>query len=280
MRIRHTAARVGFTAAALVATSACGAEGARTAADAVNNADTIMAALARATDRTEEVGSAEVRMTTELGTGDPIAMDGTYSWGDGFAFDVEMDTAAARMQQLTDSPTIRTLFVDGAYYYDVDPQPAGPLQGKEWMRIDGSAVFGEQGADALSGSAGGSPSASMRGLRYASDVEDLGEETVGGKSTTHYRAVIDQDGMGRFKEALGNRDSLLNSMTGGADSMTMEVWVGAGDLPVRMTQTYGAMKVTMDFDTFGAAEEIQAPPAARTGDLTDQVKKAKKAAGR
>jgi hypothetical protein len=278
MKSRHTAAWVGLTAAAMVATSACGTEGARTTAEAVNNADTIMAALSRATDRTEQLGSAEVRMTTDLGTGTPISMDGTYSWGDGYAFDVEMDAKAAQMQELTDSPTVRTLFVDGAYYYDVDPQPSGPLQGKEWMKIDGSAIFGEQGASALSGSAG-SPSASMKGLKYASDVENLGEETVNGKSTTHYRAVLGPKDLGKFQKAYGD-DTLFNSMTGGSGKVTMDIWVGPKDLPVRMVQVFGAMKVSMDFDKFGATQEVQAPPAGETGDLTDEVKKATEQEGR
>ncbi|MFE9773067.1 hypothetical protein ACFYOV_15580 [Streptomyces sp. NPDC005931] len=278
MKLRYTAAWVGLTAAAMAATSACGADGARTAAEAVDNADTIMAALGRATDRTEELGSAEVRTTTDLGTGEPISMDGTYSWGDGYALDVEMDTEAAQMQQLTDSPTVRTLFVDGAYYYDVDPQPSGPLAGKEWMKIDGSAVFGEAGADALSSAGGGSPSASMKSLKYASDVEDLGKESVNGKSTRHYRAVLDKDDMGKLKDVYGAEGSLANSMTGGG-SVTMDVWVGADDLPVRLKQKIGSMTVTMDFDKFGATEEIEAPPAAETGDLTDVVKEAGGQAG-
>ncbi|MEV7790775.1 hypothetical protein AB0O68_02180 [Streptomyces sp. NPDC087512] len=280
MKLRYTAAWVGLTAAAIVATSACGSEGAKSAAetadkaatDAVDKADTIMAALTRATDRTEELGSAEVRTTTDLGTGEPIAMDGTYSWGDGYALDVEMDTEAAQMQELTDSPTVRTLFVDGAYYYDIDPQPAGPLQGKEWMKIDGTAVFGEEGAAAFNGAGGGgSPADSMKGLKYASDVDDLGEETVNGKPTTHYRAVLDQDDMGKFKEALGGEDSLLNSGVGDG-TITMEIWVGPKDLPVRLKQEFGTMTVTMDFDKFGATKKIVAPPADQTGDLTDEVK--------
>jgi hypothetical protein len=273
MKLRYTAAWVGFTAAALVATSACGAEGVKRAADTVDKADTIMAALTRATDRTEQLGSAEVKMTTDLGTGTPVTMDGTYSWGDGYAYDVEMDTAAAQMQRLTDDPSIRVLFVDGAYYYDVDPQPSGPLQGKEWMKIDGSAVFGEEGSKALDGSSG-SPSASMKGLKYANDVEDLGRQTVNGRSATHYRAVVDQDHMGRFKEAYGDQGSLLGSVTGGATSITMDVWVGAKDLPVRMTQRIGAMKVTMDFEKFGGTASVKAPPAAQTGDMTEAVKEA------
>lgn len=279
MKVKYTAAWVGLTAAAMVAATACGSEGAKSAAEgaekaadtAVSKADTIMAALSRATDRTEELGSAEVRTTTDLGTGEPIAMDGTYSWGDGYALDVEMDTEAVQMQDLTDSPTVRTLFVDGAYYYDIDPQPAGPLAGKEWMKIDGSAIFGESGAAAFSGAGGGaSPADSMKGLKYASDVEDLGSETVNGKPTTHYRAVLDGEDMGKFKDAFSGADSMLNST--GSDSITMDIWVGEKDLPVRLTQEFGAMTVTMDFDKFGATKEIVAPPAQEVGDLTEEVK--------
>ncbi|MCT9076465.1 hypothetical protein [Streptomyces fulvoviolaceus] len=278
MKLKYTAAWVGFTAAAMVATSACGADSVKQAADAVDKTDAIMAALTRATDRTEQLGSAEVKMTTDVGTGTPIAMDGTYSWGDGYAYDVEMDTKAAQMQTLTDDPSIRVLLVDGAYYYDVDPQPSGPLKGKEWMKIDTSAVLGESGAQALSGSSG-SPSASMKGLKYADDVEDLGKQTLNGQSTTHYRAVIDQAGMGKFKEAYGDQDSLLGSVTGGATSITMDVWLGAEDLPVRMKQKFGTMTVTMDFEKFGKTATVKAPPAAQTGDLTEEIKKVQEQQG-
>ncbi|KFG75443.1 hypothetical protein [Streptomyces mutabilis] len=285
MKLRYSAAWVGLTAAAMVAATACGSESAKSAAEsadkaadtAVSKADMIMAALSRATDRTEELGSAEVRTTTDLGTGEPIAMDGTYSWGDGYALDVEMDTEAVQMQDLTDSPTVRTLFVDGAYYYDIDPQPDGPLEGKEWIKIDGSAVFGESGAAAFSGGGGASPADSMKGLEYASDVEDLGAETVNGKPTTHYRAVLDEKDLGKFKEAFSGADSMLDS-TGG-DSITMDIWVGEKDLPVRLEQEFGAMKVTMDFDKFGATEEIVAPPAQEVGDLTEEVKNSGATAG-
>jgi hypothetical protein len=276
MRLRHTAAWAGVTAAALMATSACGTEGAKTAAKAVDNADMIMAALARATDRTENVGSAQVKMTTVTPTTGPVTMDGTYSWGHGFAFDVLMDTKAVQMQQLHAAAKTRSLFVDGAYYYDIDPQPSGPLKGKEWMKLDASAVFGDKGAQAFQGSSGaGSPAAAMKGLKYANNVNDLGKETVDGQSTTHYRAVVDKEHMGKFKKAFGDQNSLFGSATGGVgDSVTMDVWVGAKDLPVRMKQRFGSMTVTMDFEKFGATAAIKAPPAAQTGDVTEQVKKA------
>jgi hypothetical protein len=279
MKLKHTAAWVGITAAATLAVSACGADGAKTAAKAVDNADKIMAVLSRATDRTEQLGSAQVKVSTDLGTGTPIAMDGTYSWGDGLAFDAEMDTAAAHLQQLQDSPKTRVLFVDGAYYYGIDPQPSGPLAGKDWMKIDSSAVFGDKGSKAFSGGTeSGNPAAAMRGLKYANNVKDLGKETVDGQSATHYRAVLDKAHMGKFKDAYGG-DNLMGSMTGGADSMTMDIWVGPKDLPVRLKQAIGTVKVTMDFQKFGATAPVKAPPAARTGDLTEQVKKAQEQQG-
>ncbi|MFD5633947.1 hypothetical protein ACFWJM_07365 [Streptomyces sp. NPDC127077] len=276
MRYMRGVVWAGVAAAALAGTAGCGAETTRKAAEAVSHADTIMAALGRATDRTESLGSAEVKMTTTMKGGAPIAMEGTYSWGDGFAYDVEMDTRAAKMEALTHAPRIRALLVDGAYYYDTEPQPSGPLKGKEWMKVDVSAIFGDKGAQALSGSSNsGSPAAAMRGLKYASNAEDLGKETIGGKSTTHYRAVIDKNHMGKAKDALASGDdTVFNSLTGGTDSITMDIWVGAEDLPVRLKETIGNATITMDFEKFGATADVKAPPAAQTGDVTELMKKA------
>ncbi|KKD03804.1 lipoprotein [Streptomyces sp. WM6386] len=273
MKLRHTAAWVGFTAAALVATSACSAESVKQTADAVDKTDAIMAALSRATDRSEELGSAEVKVSTDLGTGTPIAMNGTYSWGDGMAYDVQMDTAAAQMQTVQDDPTIQTLFVDGVYYYDVDPQASGPLKGKEWMKVDASAVFGEAGAKAMSGG-NANPIASLKTIKYAKNVKDLGSETVDGQKATHYRAVVGKSDMGKLKDAYTDEDSLLNQATGGAYKFTFDIWVNDKDLPVRLEQEMGGLKVTMDFAKFGATAEVKAPPAAQTADMSEALKEA------
>ncbi|MCM1975926.1 hypothetical protein [Streptomyces sp. G1] len=278
MKLRHTTAWVGLAAAALVATTACGSDAAKKTTEKaaeVSGADKIMAALARATDRTEKLGSAEVTVTTDLGTGTPIAMEGTYSWGNGMAYDIEMDTKAAQMEALQDDPTIHCLLVDGVYYYDVDPQASGPIAGKEWIKVDSSAVFGESGSQAYkNGGDAGNPTASLKGLKYASDVDDLGTETVNGKEATHYRATLDQDDLGQFKDAYSGEDSMMGDITGGATTMTLDIWVDDKDLPVRLKQDMGAMKVTMDFDKFGATKKIAVPPAGQTADLTEELKKA------
>jgi hypothetical protein len=256
---------VGAAAVALTATAGCGA--ARDTAKAVSKADTIAEVLARVTDRTEKVGSAKADFTTDLGQGSPITMKGTYSWGKGAAYDVMMDTAAAQMQSVQDDPKVRALMVDGAYYYNVDPQPSGPLKGKHWMRVDVSAILGEDGAAAVEKNS--DPTAGLRYIGLSNDTKDLGEQTVRGKEAHHYRATIDKSRLG----AMG--DALPNKVTGPVDSITIDVWVDGKDLPVRIVQVMGNMKVSVDFLKFGAAKTVTAPPASDTADLSDQIKGAK-----
>ncbi|MEU7278456.1 hypothetical protein AB0A69_06635 [Streptomyces sp. NPDC045431] len=270
MRRIRAAASVGVAAVALTATAGCGTQAARDTAKVVEQADTIAAALARATDRTQKLGSAEVVFKTDPGTG-PITMTGTYSWGKGAAYDVMMDTAAANMQEVQDDPQLRALLVDGAYYYNVDPQPSSPLQGKHWMRIDVAAVLGEEGARSVEKNA--DPTAGLRYIGLSKDTEDLGEQTIRGKKTQHYRATIDVKDMadkGVFSPE--EEKSLLNSATGPVDTITVELWVDDADLPVRLVQEVGNLKVEADFLKFGATKAVTAPPASDTADLSDEVR--------
>ncbi|MFG3511665.1 hypothetical protein [Streptomyces bobili] len=273
MKVKYTAAWVGLTAAALVAATGCSSDPVRDtaqkAADVADSSEKVMAALTRATDRTEQLGSAEVKMTTTIGTGTPVAMDGTYSWGDGAAMDVEMDTAAAQLSGLQDDPTTRVKMVDGAYYYGIDPQANGPLEGKHWMRIDVAAVAGEAGADNIADNA--DPTSGLRYIGTSSDVRDLGEETVLGKKTTHYRGSVGAEAIKDSKFSAAEKKAALDALNAGGGKLTYDIWVDGKDLPVRMKQAGGGMTVTIEFRKFGTTEPITAPPAADTGDLSEAV---------
>ncbi|GAA2568130.1 MULTISPECIES: hypothetical protein [Streptomyces] len=282
MKLNYTAAWVGLTAVALVTATACGSDGAKSAAEtadrAVDKGNTVVAALTRASDRTEELGSAEVRTTTTLDAagGEPVSMDGTYSWGDGAAMDVEMDTAAAQMSAVQDDPTTRVVMVDGAYFYDVDPQPSGPLAGKEWMRVDVAAVTGEAGADNMAANA--DPTAALRYMTASTEVKDLGEETVLGKKATHYRGSVGAEHVEKSKLTGAEKKAAIAALEASGGKLTCDIWVDGKDLPVRISQSGAGMTVRMDFVKFGATEKITAPPAAQTGDLTEQVREQRDAA--
>ncbi|MFI6351916.1 hypothetical protein ACIBJF_04420 [Streptomyces sp. NPDC050743] len=257
--------RAVLTAAVLVGAAGCGAQQADRAATA---------ALARAGDRTDALGSAHVRMSVDYGMGGtPVAMEGTYSWGHGYAYDVEMDTRQTNMQKVRHAPRIRCLLVHGVYYYDIDPQRSGPLKGKQWMKVDSSALYGAKGAKAAAGT-GSSPSATLMSLRHADKVDTLGTPTVDGHRTTHYRAVVGRAHWSRrFADVYGNPDTPMGSVTAGAADMTADVWIGADGLPVRLREEIGLLTLTMDLDGFGATATVEAPPAAQTGDVTELVKR-------
>ncbi|MGW7265100.1 hypothetical protein [Streptomyces sp. NPDC054842] len=271
MKHLKTAAWAGVTVVALAATTACSGEAAKKTADVVSHADTIMAALTRASEKASGLGSAEVESTTTIsaGSGKPVSMNGTYSWGDGAALDVEMDTANAQMQSLQDDPTLTMKMVDGAYYYEIDPQPSGPLKGKHWMRIDVSAVVGDSTADAISENA--DPTAGLRYISASKNVKDLGEETVRGKKATHYRGTVGEEQINASKLSAKEKRAAIKSL--GSGKMVLDIWVDRNDLPVRTEQHGGGMDVTMDYLKFGATKPITAPPASDTGDLTEQVEK-------
>ncbi|WP_046501101.1 lipoprotein [Streptomyces odonnellii] len=273
MKHIRAGAWVGITFAVLAATTACGTEAARKTADAVGHADAIMAALTRASDKASGFGSAEVETTTEIAAsrGKPVAMDGTYSWGDGAALDVEMDTASAQMQSVQDDPTLTMKMVDGAYYYEVDPQPSGPLKGKHWMRIDVSAVVGEAGANSIADNA--DPTAGLRYIGASKDVMNLGEETVRGKKATHYRGSIGTQQVNASGLTAQEKKAAVKSLEASGGKVSLDIWVDGKDLPVRVKQSGGGMTVTMDYLKFGGIKPITAPPAADTADLTDEVEK-------
>ncbi|MFF3844157.1 hypothetical protein [Streptomyces sp. NPDC002328] len=249
------------------------ADAAKKATKVADSTQQARAALTRASDRTRELSSAEVETTTvvDAAGGRPISMSGTYSWGDGAAMDVEMDTSAAQLSSLQDDPTTQLKMVDGAYYYEIDPQPSGPLKGKHWMRIDVSAVAGEAGAASIADNA--DPTAGLRYIGASAKVQDLGEETVLGKKATHYQGSVGPEAINNSKLTDAEKKAALRAVSAGGGKITFDIWVDGEDLPVRLKQGGGGMTTTVDFLKFGATKTITAPPAADTGDLTAQVKK-------
>ncbi|MER7686742.1 hypothetical protein [Streptomyces sp. NPDC097610] len=105
-------------------------------------------------------------------------------------------------------------------------------------------------------------------------MKDLGRAPVNGRSATHYAAVLDRAHQGRLEEAFDSESTLLDAFFVLADSITTDVWVDAEGLPVRPAQKIGGMRVTMDFAKSGATAGVEAPPAARTGDMTEELRAA------
>ena len=122
------------------------------------------------------------------------------------------------------------------------------------------------------------PTAALRYMTASTEVKDLGEETVLGKKATHYRGSVGAEHIEKSKLTGAEKKAALAALEAGGGKLTCDIWVDGEDLPVRLSQTGAGMTVRMDFVKFGATEKITAPPAAQTGDLTEQVREQRDAA--
>ncbi|MFI5866095.1 hypothetical protein [Streptomyces sp. NPDC051546] len=265
----------GIAAAVIVTAGLSGCTaGASVGEKAADSAETLVATLAKASDEASEAGSAEVVMnvTTPDTGGKPVEMKGTYSWGNGHALEAEMPAESLRMQELVADGTITYRLVQGAYYYGIDPAPSGPLKGKTWLKVEASAVLGEQGAAGMNAD-NGDPTAGLKSLKWASGVTKVGREDVNGKSSVHYRATVPVD-------KLGDAKAMFGAVGGsGATELVSDVWVDDEGMPTRLNQTVGDVTVNLDFLSFGVTKDIAIPPAADTADVTEDVKKGRAAQG-
>jgi hypothetical protein len=167
--------------------------------------------------------------------------------------------------------------------YQKPPAASGQLpEGKSWMKVDLQRLNRSQGTG---GPAMSDPANSFAYTKSLSekDVRKVGEETVNGVSTTHYRVDLD---LAKLAEGDSAQERELRAQLG--DDVPVDLWIDEDGLTrrqqIRMTvkdtaQTAGAgtsarqaqAKVVMDFSGFGTEVDVAAPPSADTVDVTDKV---------
>lgn len=269
MKARTVIAGITGIVATLIATagvSGCTA-GASVGKQAADSAETLVAALTKASDEASKAGSADIRMSVTMpGTGGkPAELNGVYSWGNGLAMEGEMAAKDLQMEELVADGTITYRFVQGAYFYGIDPAPEGPFKGKTWLKVEASAILGEKGAAGMN-AGNNDPTAGLKSLKWASNVTKVGTESVNGKSAVHYRATVPA-------EKLGDSASMFGAMGGsGATELVSDVWVDDKGMPARLNQAFGDVSVNVEFLSFGVAKDIAVPPAGDTADITDLIK--------
>jgi hypothetical protein len=148
---------------------------------------------------------------------------------------------------------------DGTTIYMKSPLLGAALpQGKTWVKIDLEQVGKSKGFD-FSQLMGQDPSQSFSQLEASGRVTKIGDETIDGAETTHYRGHIDT---AKLPPAFAH----LAAKYGAYD-----VWVGKDDGYVRRLQTsYTVAKqsvsMTMNFSDFGKDVSVEVPPASETAD--------------
>jgi len=153
--------------------------------------------------------------------------------------------------------------LSGTTIYMKAPLFAASLpQGKTWMKLDLQKLGTSQGLD-FGSLLGQDPSQSFDSLRASTHVTEVGDETIDGTDTTHYRGRIDA---AKLPAALKKLRVTYRPY---------DVWIGKDDGYVRRMRTsYSAagqtIATTMNFSDFGKDVTVDVPPADQTADMTDQ----------
>lgn len=148
--------------------------------------------------------------------------------------------------------------LDGTTIYLRSPLLAATIPaGKTWMKLDLEKLGQSKGVD-LSALLSQNPTQTFTQLQASKQVTKVGDETIDGVDTTHYRGRLDVAKLKALK---------------GATAQPYDVWIGNDDGYVhRMKMGYAAgsqtISITMDFSDFGKDVSVTVPPQSETFDAT------------
>jgi hypothetical protein len=142
-------------------------------------------------------------------------------------------------------------------------------KGKTWISIDLAKAAARQGID-LSSLGTQDPSQTFAQLRALGRVTEVGEESIDGVDTTHYRGHIDPAKLPQAAKV----KALANATYG-----PYNIWIGNDDGYIRRVKLSFSLgttaaerqrvSTTVDFSKFGEDVSVSAPPAAETLDATN-----------
>ncbi len=223
--------------------------------------------------KTSQAKTARIKLSTTVSAGS----DEQTITGSG-VLDLRDGTSRLRMGQ--GSRQLEQRIVDHVLY-EKAPAAGGRLpQGKSWMKVDLRRLDTSQG----SGATMSDPADSFAYTKSLSgkDVRKVGEETVNGVSTTHYRVLLDLSKLAKGDSA---QERKLRARLG--DSVPVDLWIDKGGrtrrqqilMTVKNSAQTGSSaiphqaraKVVMDLSDFGTAVDVTAPPAGQTVDVTAKV---------
>lgn len=249
--------------------------------------------LQAAFKKTSEAKSSKVRMTMTM----PAAMDGggtmelsgVQGWDPG-VMDVTMKGSALTAGDPDAPEQIRMIMLDDAMYMDMGAKQAAEMDGKRWMKMDFGAIAEESGDPALQKQLTGGmenmnqdPAQQLALLLESPNLKHVGPEKVDGVQTQHYKGTLSFEEMLDANKGTKSllsakeRQELVDSVEkAGMKGYDTQVWVNEDNYPVKMVVgmkfTQGTMNMTAHYSDYGAAADVQAPPASETFDFMEMLK--------
>lgn len=149
-----------------------------------------------------------------------------------------------------------------SYYYRGGPF-ADLTVGKKWVRVRDDQAPPDLGQN--------DPGAMLDYLRATSDVTEVGDGSVRGVPTTHYRARIQLDRAAELAPPEAKRrveQAVTRLQSLGVEEIPLEAWVDGEGLVRRITMNWhpqaGSIVMTLELFDFGQEIGLKIPPASQT----------------
>jgi hypothetical protein len=243
-----------------------------------------LAALRQASARTEQQHSAKVEGTTVQGTpkGDQRSeMEGVMDWsGGGTTGDMTVTQSGGLLAGTPmDGKASPTRYTPDAMYVNMgDAFAASAGGGAHWIEYDYDVLAergGPSGAFIKDQMQNNNPARSVQLLLAAGKVSKVGEESVRGKQTTHYRGTVDVAELTRMQSkdlSEGELKDLQDQMkASGMTTETIDLWIDGDDLLVKKEETaksslgdQGGFHSVVYYGDYGTPVTVEAPAAGDT----------------
>lgn len=236
------------------------------------------AAVAKAAANTEDITSLHYRMTGRVPEEGRVTAEASMSMKP-LAMSMRMTAADSG----ADGP-VEMRVVDGAMYVG-GGKPDPEMDGKSWIKFDTSAPeagTGSAGDPFADSQADRNPAAESTFLTGSKNVKKVGDETVEGVKTTHYKGSVTLDSLrktlkGEDKAVREQREKSLRQYEKmGVDALTMDAWIDGEhrtrQFRLRGTADKGPLDMTITFLDYNKPVTVKAPPAKDTADLAEIIK--------
>jgi hypothetical protein len=250
------------------------ASSAPTAAATTASAQADTELLRRAAVKSEEAGSARVSFESSATGGAQLRGTGVYTLTPPLLGSIDFSSFTVGGQTLPGGMTM--LMTPDAYYLRI-PALEGQL-GKPWAKLSLADIAQESGVDlsVLTQQAQqGNPMVYLELLHNAGDLEVVGDETVAGVATTHYRGTVDYAATLHqlSPELRAQLEPQLSSA--GTQTATLDVWIDADGTVRQLAQesesALGPVSVTMTIEEYGVPVDVTPPAEEETADLRELI---------
>lgn len=234
---------------------------------------------------TSGANSARVQESITMGTTMSMQASGVMDWKSGLKGNMTMrytgGTIKDQLKQSGIDGPMQARYLTDAYYVNMGDAMADQIGGKHWIRYgydDLAKLSGASGSYMKDALQNNTPVKGVEVALASPDTQDLGDATVNGVQTKHYRSTLTADeltsqGNGANLSEADRKELKTLLDKGGITSETIDLWVSEDNLPVKTVTSAktaaGAMTTTCTYSNFGTPVHVSAPDSSDTADFND-----------